>query len=194
MIDRTIKFIIIERMEPMKIIEKYYMPDSKAYMILINHSKAVADKAISIAEKFSVNKKFIYEAAMIHDIGIIHTNTPKLHCYGSYPYIAHGYLGRQIIENEGLFDHALVCERHTGVGITKEEIIKNQLPLPIRDMIPLTLEEKIIAYADKFFSKEPNGLVRIRNIDEIISDLSRYGDEKVEIFLEWLSIFENIKI
>lgn len=178
-------------MDVIKIIGKYYKTNSKAYIILVNHSRAVTEKALSVAEKFDVDKEFISEAAMLHDIGIFLTNTPNLDCHGFHPYIAHGYLGREILEKEGYPRHALVCERHTGVGITKEEIIKNKLPLPHRDMIPLNLEEKIIAYADKFFSKESDGSVRIRTVDEIIKDLSKYGVEKVKIFKEWIDIFEG---
>lgn len=179
-------------MEPLDVIKKYYDPKSRAFIILVNHSKAVAEKALKIAEKFDVDHRFIYEAAMLHDIGIFMTNTPKLDCYGKFPYIAHGYLGRQILEKEGFPLHALVCERHTGVGITREEIINKKLPLPERDMIPVSKEEKIIAYADKFFSKESDGTVRIRTIEEIIQDLSRYGEEKVKIFKEWLKVFEGV--
>ncbi|MCX7988286.1 MAG: HDIG domain-containing protein [Thermodesulfovibrio sp.] len=178
-------------MEPLEIIKKFYSSNSMAFIILINHSKAVAEKAIKVAEQFDVDKQFIYDAAMLHDIGIFMTNTPKFDCYGSFPYIAHGYLGRELIEKEGFPKHALVCERHTGVGITKEEIIKKNLPLPHRDMIPITLEEKIIAYADKFFSKESDGSVRVRTVDEIIKDLSRYGEQKVKTFKEWIEMFEG---
>ncbi|WP_353684621.1 HD domain-containing protein [Thermodesulfovibrio sp. 3907-1M] len=178
-------------MNPLEIIKKHYNPQSIAYKILINHSQAVAEKALKIAEKFDVDRQFIYEAAMLHDIGIFLTNTPKLDCHGKFPYIAHGYLGREILEKEGFPQHALVCERHTGVGITKEEIIKNKLPLPQRDMLPISMEEKIIAYADKFFSKESDGSVRVRTVEEIIKDLSRHGEEKVKIFREWLNLFKG---
>jgi len=53
---------------------------------------------------------FIEEAALLHDIGIFNTNLPKIGCYGRHPYISHGYLGRELLENEGLAAHALVCE------------------------------------------------------------------------------------
>lgn len=178
-------------MQVLEILTKFYKSNSKAYEILLNHSKAVAEKALKIAEKFNVDREFIHEAAILHDIGIFMTNTPKFNCYGSYPYIAHGYIGRDLVEKEGLPKHALVCERHTGVGISKDEIIRNKLPLPHRDMIPITLEEKIIAYADKFFSKESDGSVRVRSVDEIIRDLSKYGHEKVKIFKDWIDIFEG---
>ena len=177
-------------MDPLKIIEKYYFDKPKLKEVLIKHSSAVAKKALEIAEKFKdVDKDFIYSAAMLHDIGIIFTYIPKLNPEGKYPYIAHGYLGRTLLEKEGLSKHALICERHIGVGITKEEIVKKKLPLPQRDMVPITLEEKIIAFADKFFSKQPDGSVRKKSVDEIIKDLKNYGEEKVEIFKAWLKLF-----
>lgn len=179
-------------MDPLKIIEKYYSKNQKLLEVLVKHSSAVAKKALEIAKKFpEVDKNFIYEAAMLHDIGIIFTYISKLNPEGKYPYIAHGYLGREILEKEGFPKHALVCERHIGVGITQEEIIKKKLPLPERDMIPLTLEEKIITFADKFFSKHPDGSVREKSIDEIVKDLKNHGEEKVKIFKEWLKLFEE---
>jgi len=177
-------------MDLLKIIEKYYSRNPKLLEILIRHSEAVANKALEIAKKFpNVDSNFIYEASMLHDIGVIYTYIPKLNPEGKYPYIAHGYLGREILEKEGLPKHALVCERHIGVGITKKEIIEKNLPLPKRDMIPLTLEEKIIAFADKFFSKHPDGLVKEKSVEEIIKELKKYGNEKVKIFKEWLKLF-----
>lgn len=177
-------------MDPLKIIKKYYPENSKLFKVLIKHSEAVAQKALKIAKKFpEVDKNFIYEAAMLHDIGVIFTYIPKLNPDGKYPYIAHGYLGREILEKEGLPKHALVCERHMGVGITKEEIIKKNLPLPPRDMIPITLEEKIIAFADKFYSKHPDEIIKEKSVEQIIKDLKKYGEDKVKIFEEWLKLF-----
>ena len=161
-------------------------------MCIRDSSEAVAQKALKIAKKFpEVDKNFIYEAAMLHDIGVIFTYIPKLNPDGKYPYIAHGYLGREILEKEGLPKHALVCERHMGVGITKEEIIKKNLPLPQRDMIPVTLEEKIIAFADKFYSKHPDGIIKEKSVEQIIKELKKYGEDKVKIFEEWLKLFEE---
>ncbi len=177
-------------MDPLKIIEKYYSKNPKLMEILIKHSQAVAEKALKIAKKFpSVDKDFIYSASLLHDIGVIFTYIPELNPEGKYPYIAHGYLGREILEKEGLPRHALVCERHIGVGITKEEIRRKKLPLPERDMVPLSLEEKIIAFADKFYSKHPGGIIKENTVEEILSNLKKHGEEKVKIFKEWLKLF-----
>jgi hypothetical protein len=48
-----------------------------------------------------------------------------------------------------------------------------QLPLPARDMFPLSVEERLICYADKFFSKTDNGRHE-KTIDEITAGLARY--------------------
>ena len=168
----------------MKIIKKYYK--DKAYYYLVTHSKLVSKKAIKIAKRFKeVNLRFIEEASMLHDIGIFETDAPLIYCYGKEPYIKHGYLGRILLEKEGFPKHALVCERHIGVGITKEDIKKQKLPLPLRDMVPLSMEEKIICYADKFYSK--TNLTEEKKVDEIARELKQFGKDKV--FLEWVKEF-----
>lgn len=180
-------------MDPLDIIEKYYDPDSKAYHFLVHHSRLVAKKAFEIAERarhLNPDIKFIEEAAMLHDIGIFYTNAPKIGCYGYKDYICHGYLGRELLEKEGLPRHALVCERHVGVGITAEEITSNNLPLPERDMLPLTIEEKIICLADKFYSKSEHDLMHEKPLERVRRMVNSYGEGKLSIFDEWLDIFK----
>ncbi len=118
---------------------------SLAHKIIIAHSVAVKDMALKIASKnphLKIDISLLTKAALLHDIGAIKTNNPSIGCYGDLPYICHGYKGREILENEKLYDVAPFCERHTGTGITKEEIIKLNLPIPHRDMVPITIEEK----------------------------------------------------
>ena len=181
-------------MEPLAIIRKYYNPESEAYRVLVAHSEAVAKKALAVAQRVEhlrPDLRFIEEAALLHDIGIFLTDSPEIGCFGDKPYICHGYLGREILEREGFSRHALVCERHVGVGITKEEIVRKKLPLPVREMVPVSLEERIICFADKFFSKDRGGLEKEKPVGEIIRLLARFGAEKAEKFKEWLSIFDR---
>lgn len=150
-------------------------------------------KAMEIARRVESpvpDIRFIEEAAMLHDIGMIFTNAPKIGCYGYKEYICHGYLGRELLENEGLPKHALVCERHVGMGITAEEIRKNSLPLPERDMVPVTAEEKIVCLADKFFSKAEHDLLHEKPLKEVRGMITAYGDEKLRLFDEWISLFK----
>lgn len=180
-------------MDVIKIIEKYYEPDSKAYHSLIQHGKCVTQKALQLAEsvkELNPDFTFIQEASMLHDIGIFMTHAPEIGCYGFHPYISHGYLGREILEKEGLSKHALVCERHVGVGLTIKDIESNKFPLPKRDMIPLTLEEKIVCLADKFYSKGGHSLTVERPIWKIREKILSFGKDKLIQFDEWLKFFK----
>lgn len=184
------------KINTISIIQKYYPTDSKTYKILITHSELVAKKALQIAKrmnKFNPDYDFIKEAAMLHDIGIFMTYMPEIGCFGEYPYISHGYLGAELLKQEGLPIHALVCERHVGMGLTMDDIEKNNFPLPLRDMMPQSLEEKIICFADKFFSKKEDKLSIEKSISQIKNMISKYGDEKLYIFEEWLILFGEVK-
>ena len=133
--------------------------------------------------------EFVEQAAMLHDIGIFYARAPEIGCFGEYPYICHGYLGRALLEEKELFRHALVCERHVGVGLTLEEIRKYHLPLPHRDMVPVSLEEQVVCYADKFFSKKPGKNLEEWSVETVLKSLEKYGPQKVARFKEWLAVF-----
>jgi uncharacterized protein len=178
-------------MDPIDIINKYYAPGSKARFILTEHSKAVRDFALEIAARHPeliADAQFVSEAAMLHDIGIFYTNAPDLGCFGEKPYICHGYLGRELMEKEGFPRHALVCERHTGAGLSKEEIIAQKLPIPHRDMLPVTIEEQIICFADKFFRKSKE-LTKPQPIDKVRKNLLKHGEQQLKRFNGWAERF-----
>ncbi len=180
-------------MHPYEVINDYYQPGSKAHTILVRHSEQVAEKAVSIAERIrhlNPDIQFIQEAAMLHDIGIVYTRASKIGCHGAHRYVAHGYLGRLEMEKRGLPRHALVCERHVGVGITVEDIRRYHLPLPFRDMLPISIEEKIVCFADKFFSKDPVSDGEEKTLSQVIASLIPYGQNKADRFQEWATLFE----
>lgn len=178
-------------MNPYQIIEKYYDKHSKLYEILIIHSEQVRDKALAVADKhleLKADREFIAQAAMLHDIGIFLTNAPEIECIGEKQYICHGYLGSDILNREGFPRHALVCERHTGTGLSLQYILDNKLPIPHREMQPVSVEEQIICYADKFYSKTK--LDKELKAEKIASKLSRYGEEYALKFMHWHEKFK----
>ena len=143
-------------MDALAIINKYYPEENELKHILLTHSRSVADKALQIAVKhpeLHLDTGFLEEAALLHDIGIFMTDASGIQCFGIHPYICHGYLGSELLMNEGYPRHALVCERHTGAGMSLQSIIEQDLPIPHRDMVPVSIEEQVICFADKFFSK-----------------------------------------
>lgn len=185
--------VTMQRVDYFKIINKYIDPNSLTYSLYVPHASLVTGKAIKVAMKMGLEQdqlEFIEEASMLHDIGIIKTNVPALGCIGKLPYICHGVEGRKILESERLPKHALVAERHNGVGILENEIIEQNLPLPHRDLFPETLEEKIIAWADLFYSKVVDRLFHEKTLEEIRPRVIRFSKRHEKTFNEWVKFFK----
>ena len=174
-----------------QLIDKYYSDNAPLREILLTHSRSVAEMALDIAHRhpeLEADEPFLYEAAMLHDIGVFLTDAPGIQCFGHEPYIKHGLLGAELLRSEGLPRHARVAERHTGTGLTRETILRQSLPLPLADYSPETIEEQLICYADKFFSK--SHLERVRTPEQVLKSLEKFGTEGVERMKAWLKRFE----
>ena len=177
-------------MNPFALIDKFYPEDNELKHILLVHSRSVADKALALAQKhpeLNLDLAFIGEAAVLHDIGILQTDAPDIQCFGTYPYICHGYLGADLVRKEGFPRHALVCERHTGAGLSLQNILDRGLPLPHRDMLPVSMEEQIICFADKFFSKTK--LDKEKSLDKARKSVAKHGEEGAVRFDHWCELF-----
>lgn len=164
-------------MDYQEIIDRYYPDDNELKYILLTHSKSVAQKALQIAAlhpELNLDKTFLEEAAMLHDIGIFRCDAHRIYCYGDKPYLSHGIIGAELLRHEGYPKHARVCERHTGTGLP--------------GLHPETMEEKAICYADKFFSK--THLDHERTIEEAYSSLLKFGEATANRLLDWAAIFK----
>ncbi len=164
-------------MDYQSILDKYYPADNELRRVLLHHSRQVADHCLVIAQKhpeLTVDSRFLEEAAMLHDIGIFRCDAPSIHCEGTEPYIKHGSIGGDILREEGFPRHARVAERHTGTGLPGYE--------------PETIEEQIVCYADKFYSKSNPD--RVRTVDEAAQSLAKFGEPGVRKFLSWAARFE----
>lgn len=178
----------------LSIIQRYYTPGNDDYRVLVIHSRQVAELAAIIAQRLidshvPVDIEFIEEAALLHDIGMCRTNAPGIHCHGTEPYILHGIMGRRMLDSLGLYRHGRVCERHTGAGITAAEIISQHLPIaPPRDLLPESIEEKVVCYADKFFSKSRIDEPR-KTLEHARRTLSKFGEDTLCRFDEMAAFF-----
>jgi uncharacterized protein len=109
---------------------------------VINHCKAVAKLALETAsilkEKgFQIDFALLEAGALLHDIG--RSKTHAVH---------HAVAGAKIAASQGLPTSVIsIIKRHVGGGITAEEAEKLGWPKDV--YVPVTLEEKIVSYADK---------------------------------------------
>lgn len=179
--------------DPEAVLARFYPLDSPTLALLRRHGRQVAQKALAVADRVAhldPDCRFLFEAAMLHDVGICQTASPALGCHGDAPYVCHGVLGRRLLEDIGLPRHALVCERHVGTGLSAGEIRTQKLPLPVRDMRPVTLEEEIVCYADKFFSKNGRTAEGGRTVAQVAALLAAFGPDQAARFRRWAVRFE----
>ena len=167
----------------MEIIDFFYR-DAPSRELLLIHSRQVREKALRIAKSFpDADRKLVADGAMLHDIGIVFCDAPSIGCFGDEPYLLHGILGAENLRAmrfDDLEKIARICERHTGSGLTAEEIRASGLPLPEKDLLPETLEEKIICLADKFYSKsDPQ---REKTLPDIRREMVRFGEAPLKRF------------
>lgn len=170
-------------MDAYALIDKYYAQTPELRRVLVTHSEQVRDRALRIIDahpEWDVDRDFVAEAALLHDIGIIYCSAPKIFCFGTHKYIEHGFLGAELLRREGLPQHALVAERHTGSGITHDQVLREDLPIPVQDYLPVSLAERIICYADKFYSKSHLG--EEVAIEKIRHNMWKYGHDAI---LRW---------
>ena len=173
------------------LIDRYYADNLPLRTLLIQHSESVAAKALEVLDAhpgIEADRELVYNGAMLHDIGIFMTNAPGIHCHGTEPYICHGMLGGAILRREGLDRLALFAERHTGTGLTPETIQRQGLPLPLDvRFVPESVEEEIVCYADKFFSKShPESE---KTVEQVRMMLSRFPDADLERWDDWVRRF-----
>ena len=113
---------------------------------VIRHCEEVAKLALEIAGKLEkkgikVDLKLVEVGALLHDIG-----RSKSHA------VDHGVIGAKIVESEGLPEEVVrIIRRHVGGGITAQEADRFGWPKDVYE--PVTLEEKIVSYADKLIDK-----------------------------------------
>jgi uncharacterized protein len=125
--------------------------------------------------------------ALLHDVGVyrLYDAAGRLDYDG---YIRHGLLGYDMLRAEGLPE--AVCRfalRHTGVGITREDVLRQELPLPPADYVAETPEETLVMYADKFHTKTaPPAFLTAAAYAAYVQ---RFGADKVAAFAAMRATF-----
>ena len=118
--------------------------------------------------------------SLLHDVGVYRLYGPD-GVLDHANYIRHGILGEELLRAEGLPE--ALCRfaaHHTGTGLSREDVIRQELPLPPRDYLAETPEEALVMYADKFHSKSsPPALLAA---GAYAAYVRRFGADKVAAF------------
>ena len=176
-------------MNAQELIAFFYPEETPLRRLLVAHSVQVRDKALKIlarSGRSGIDAALTADGAMLHDIGIGRCHAPSIFCEGDEPYLRHGILGARMLREYGkahgldLERFARICERHTGSGLTAREIRLQSLPLPERDLLPETPEEKLVCLADKFFSKSGDG--QEKSLSRIRRSMVKFGESSLARF------------
>jgi uncharacterized protein len=160
-----------------------YAPSEAAFQLVFTHCKvvdAIAQQLIQTSH-LQVDRDLVHVGCMLHDIGVYELLDMDGLERKDIPYITHGIRGEAILKKEGYSTTIWrFASHHTGVGLTKEDVIQGKLPLPVADYEPNTPEEELVMYADKFHSKSTppqfNSFATYR--DHVI----QFGEDKAKLF------------
>ncbi|MFH9985064.1 HD domain-containing protein [Streptomyces luteogriseus] len=166
-----------------KALHEKYAPTAEAFALVHTHCEVVwgiAEQLLSAPRLAHLDAETVRAGCLLHDIGVYRLYDAEGRL--DHPnYVRHGLLGHEILEAEGL-PEALrrFCSHHTGVGLTRHDIVSQGLPLPPADYLAVTEEERLVMYADKFHSKSrPSAFL---SPDEYAAHIRRFGADKVTAF------------
>lgn len=163
-------------------LHKKYSKTETMYELVYTHCQVVRDIALELAKNVKqVDINLIIVGSLIHDIGVYTLFDDNDQLIKGRAYIEHGVSGEKILMSEG-FDQYICnfCSHHTGVGLSVNDVKRQNLPLPIKDYLAETTEEELVMYADKFHSKvDPP---KFNSFEWYKKDISRFGKDKSEKF------------
>jgi uncharacterized protein len=140
-----------------ELLHKKYTPTQAAFNAVFTHCTIVWQIAAQLLEakpQPQLNRELVRVGCLLHDIGVYRFEQIGGGLDIGANYIQHGQFSYEALKTEGFPE--VICRfgsHHTGVGLTKQAITSNNLPLPHEDFLAETAEERLVMYADKFHSK-----------------------------------------
>jgi uncharacterized protein len=162
-----------------------HAPTQEALSIVYAHCQAVCGIAEQLMSRpapavHGIDADLVRAGCLLHDVGVylLYDDAGVLDQAG---YIRHGVLGHDLLMEEGIPER--ICRfasHHTGVGLTRQDVLSQGLPLPEADYMAETTEETVVMYADKFHTKAAPP--RFITPEDYALHLRRFGEDKVTAF------------
>lgn len=135
-----------------------------------------------------IDEHLVVIGGLLHDIGtytvLKHDGTDGEPLKFSHKrYILHGLNGYELLLKAGVDESiAEFARNHTGVGLTREAVAEQGLPLPPADYVPVNLEQEVVMYADKFHSKSVPP--KFLTVDAYTARAARFGESNRRAWLD----------
>ncbi|MGH4035314.1 HD domain-containing protein [Actinomycetota bacterium Odt1-20B] len=168
--------------DEVRALHQKYAPTREAFEVVYTHCEIVWSIAQDLLRRFegTLNADLVQAGCLLHDIGVYQLYDAH-GVLDNSQYIRHGVLGHNILRAEGFPEFVCrFCSCHTGVGLSKHDVITQQLPLPLADYLAETAEERLVMYADKFHSK--TNPPKFMSAPAYATYVQRFGDDKTTAF------------
>jgi uncharacterized protein len=186
MADRPAPILTDERI---RALHEQHAPTREAFELVYTHCEIVCAVAEQLLDRYRpvLDVELVRAGSLLHDIGVyrLYDAAGQL---DQKNYLRHGVLGHALLRDLG-FPESLCrfCSHHTGVGLRREDVLRQGLPLPAADYLAETDEERIVMYADKFHSKTtPPVFVTAASY---AAGVRRFGADKVTRFAAMVERF-----
>jgi uncharacterized protein len=174
--------MLIPTDEEIRALHERHAPTRAAFDLVYTHCEIVCGIAEQVIADggLDVDVALVRAGCLLHDIGVYRLYDADGTLDGA-GYIRHGILGHELLRAEG-FAEALCrfCSCHTGMGITRDDVRNQGLPLPVADYVAESPEEELVMYADKFHTKaDPPTFLSAASY---AARVRRFGEDKVVRF------------
>jgi uncharacterized protein len=163
-----------------------YAPTPEAFDLVYSHCEIVCGIAEQLLGRagaglgVDLDASLVRAGCLLHDIGVyrLYDSAGVLDHEG---YVRHGVLGHELLRTEGFAETVCrFCSCHTGMGLSRDDVRRQGLPIPVADYLAESGEERLVMYADKFHSKTRPP--RFVSPDSYAVNLRRFGEDKVAVF------------
>lgn len=163
--------------------QKYAKSDADLTLIYTHCQivEAIAMQLLDAKPIQGIDRDLVRVGCLLHDIGAYEVLEEGKFVRG----VRHGAIGEDILKNEGFSETIWrFASHHTGVGLTEQDVMDQNLPIPVADYTAKTNEERIIMYADKFHSKSnpPSEAPYFCSFDWFRNSVQRFGSDKAAKF------------
>ncbi|GAB7045769.1 HD domain-containing protein [Catenuloplanes indicus] len=162
-----------------------HAPSPEAFALVWTHCEivcAIAEQLLDGPGGAGLDRDLVRAGALLHDIGVYRLYGADGRINGR-EYVRHGLLGRDLLAAEGLPDPLCrICAHHTGVGISRADVLAQDLPLPPADYLAENAEERLVMYADKFHSKKTPPV--FNSAESFAASIGRFGPDKPARFAQ----------
>ncbi|MEV0325552.1 HD domain-containing protein [Micromonospora echinospora] len=166
-----------------------FAPTLDAFELVYTHCRIVCELAEQLLanREHDLDVELVRAGCLLHDIGVyrLYDSSGGLE-QGNY--VRHGMLGHELLRDLG-FPEILCrfCSCHTGMGLSRDDVVRQRLPLPVDDYLAESDEERLVMYADKFHSKR-NPPVFV-SAATYVSGVRQFGRDKVDRFAKMVEQF-----